>query len=79
MQNKANFVRFSPKNDVFTKKQTQNKPNLSQFQSQTNPICRRAKMNAFAWLETWIAILVNLLADLTTLKGANTKPIWRKG
>jgi len=27
MQNKANFMRFSPKNDDFTKKQSQFKPN----------------------------------------------------
>jgi hypothetical protein len=54
MQNKPNFVRFSPENDDFTKKQTQlkpiqsqfkanlsqNKPNLSQFQSQNKANCQ---------------------------------------
>ena len=34
MQNKPNFIRFSPENDDFTKKQTQLKP----IQSQFNPI-----------------------------------------
>jgi hypothetical protein len=45
MQNKANFKRFSPENDDFTKKQTQfkankakNKPNLSQNKPNSNPI-----------------------------------------
>jgi hypothetical protein len=31
LQNKPNFPHFSPKNEDFTKKQTQNKPNQSQF------------------------------------------------
>jgi len=45
MQNKANFMHFSPEKGDFTKKQsqfkanlTQIKPNLTQFQSQSNPI-----------------------------------------
>ena len=45
MQNKPNFIHFSPENADFTKKQsqfkpnlTQNKPNLSQFKAKTNPI-----------------------------------------
>jgi hypothetical protein len=46
MQNKANFIRFSPENADFTKKQTQNKPNLSQNKPNSNPIskiCPRQK------------------------------------
>ena len=43
MQNKPNFMRFSPENDDFTKKQSQNKPNLSQFKANSNPI--KAKTN----------------------------------
>ncbi len=46
MQNKANFMRFSPENADFTKKQsqfkpnlTQNKPNLSQNKANSKPIC----------------------------------------
>ena len=48
MQNKANFLYFSPKNAEFTKKQTQfkpnkakNKPNLTQYKANSNPICRK--------------------------------------
>ena len=33
MQNKANFMRFSPENADFTKKQTQFKPNLTQYKA----------------------------------------------
>ena len=33
MQNKANFMRYSPENDDFTKKQTQLKPIQSQFKA----------------------------------------------
>jgi hypothetical protein len=45
LQNKPNFPHFSPENEDCAKKQTQNKPNQSQFwanfrgeQSQTKPI-----------------------------------------
>ena len=38
MQNKANFVHFSPEKGDFTKKQTQYKPNLTQFKANSNPI-----------------------------------------
>jgi len=45
MQNKPNFMRFSPENADITKKQTQFKPNQSQFwanikggKAKTNPI-----------------------------------------
>ena len=38
MQNKPNFRPFRPKNDDFTKKQTQFKPNSNPIQSQTKPI-----------------------------------------
>ena len=48
MQNKPNFIRFSPQNADFTKKQTQfkpnkakNKPNLTQYKVNSNPICRK--------------------------------------
>jgi hypothetical protein len=34
MQNKANYIRFSPENDDFTKKQTQFKANSNPIQSQ---------------------------------------------
>jgi hypothetical protein len=33
MQNKANFMRFSPENANFTKKQSQFKPNLTQYKA----------------------------------------------
>ena len=53
MQNKPNFIHFSPENDDFTKKQSQFKPNQSQFwanikgsKAKTNPICRKAKIDA---------------------------------
>jgi len=81
MQNKPNFIRFSPQNEDLTKKQTQfkanltqNKPNLSQYKANSNPILR---MNAFAWIKNFTIILIVLLADLTTLKGAKTKQISR--
>jgi len=48
MQNKANFIRFSPENDDFTKKQTQLKPIQSQFnpiQSQFKPKQTQFKPN----------------------------------
>jgi hypothetical protein len=38
MQNKPNFPHFSLKNDDFTKKQSQFKPNTNPIQTQTNPI-----------------------------------------
>jgi hypothetical protein len=51
MQNKPNFPAFSPKNDDFMKKRTQNEPKRTQFsviikgakpiQTQTNPICQK--------------------------------------
>jgi hypothetical protein len=43
MQNKPNFMRFSPENDDFTKNKAKNKPN-------SNPIVERVKMKAFAWI-----------------------------
>ena len=60
MQNKANFVHFSPEKGDFTKKQSQFKPNLSQnkpnsnpikpktnpIQSQTNPIQTQSRNNS---------------------------------
>ena len=49
---------------------TQNKPNLSQFQSQTNPIVERPKMKSFAWYRNLTMIIIMQLADFTTLKGA---------
>ena len=63
-------------------KQTQFKPNLSQNKPNSNPTCRgvalseagfieRAKMNAFAWIENLTIVLIMLLAEFTTLKGAN--------
>ena len=41
MQNKANYMRFSPENADFTKKQSQFKPNLSQNKPNSNPILRK--------------------------------------
>ena len=38
MQNKANFVRFSPENADFTKKQTQFKPNKAKNKPNSKPI-----------------------------------------
>jgi Zn-dependent protease with chaperone function len=65
--------------------QSQFKPNKANFkantnpkQSQTNPICRRAKMNAFAWIRSLTMILIMLLAKFTTPKGANSNPIYAK-
>ena len=48
MQNKPNFMRFSPENADFTKKQTQLKPiqtQLKPIQSQFNPIQSQNKAN----------------------------------
>jgi hypothetical protein len=49
-------------------KQTQLKPIQSQF-------VEKAKMNAFAWIENLTIVLIMLLAEFTTLKGANFKRI----
>jgi hypothetical protein len=38
MQNKPNFVHFSPEKGDFTKKQTQLKPKQTQFKPNSNPI-----------------------------------------
>ena len=46
------------------KKQTQFKPNY-----------RKAKMNAFAWIKSFTIVFCDLLAEFTTLKGANSNPI----
>ena len=49
MQNKANFMRLSPENDDFTKKQTQLKPIQTQFnpkQSQFKPNKAKNKPNS---------------------------------
>ncbi len=42
MQNKADFMRFSPENDDLTK----NKPNLSQNKANSNPIWQKGKIDA---------------------------------
>jgi len=42
LTNKPNFMRFSPENDDLTK----NKPNLSQNKPNSNPISRKAKIDA---------------------------------
>jgi len=42
MQNKPNFMSFSPENDDLTK----NKPNLSQNKANSKPICRKGKIDA---------------------------------
>ncbi len=61
MQNKANFIRFSPENDDFTKKQSQFKPKQTQFKPKFIKVYPRV-------LLTWLAT-----GDLFTLKGANSK------
>ena len=50
MQNKANFMRISPENADFSKKQSQFKPNsnpikpkTNPIQTQSKPICRKGK------------------------------------
>jgi hypothetical protein len=60
------------------KKQTQFKPNLTQFQSQTNPIVERPIMNAFAWIRNLTIVLIMQLAKFITLKGANFKSEGRR-
>jgi len=45
MQNKPNFPHFSLKNDVFSKKQTQFKPNSNPIKANFSPISRVAKPN----------------------------------
>jgi hypothetical protein len=66
-KNKPNSKPIKPKtNPIQTQlkpKQTQFKPNLS----------KREKMNAFARIKNLIMILIMLLANFTTLKGANIK------
>jgi hypothetical protein len=47
MQNKANFMHFSPEKGDFTKKQSQFKPNLIQNKPNSNPIWRKAKNESF--------------------------------
>ena len=83
MQNKANFMRFSPENADFTKKQSQfkpnlsqNKPNLSQYKANSKPISERAKMNAFAWVRSFRMRYCDFLADFITLKGAYSNPLF---
>ncbi len=84
MQNKPNYMRLSPENADFTKKQTQFKPNLTQNKPNSKPIkpktkpiqtqfVERPKMNPFAWIRSLTIVLIILLADFTTLKGANFK------
>ena len=48
------------------------KPNLTQNKPNSNPIL---KMNAFAWIRRFTIVLIMLLADFTTLKGAKANPI----
>jgi len=64
MQNKPNFPYFSPENEDYAKKQTQFKPNQSQF-------VERPKMNSFAWIRSLTIVLIILLAAFSALKGAN--------
>ena len=49
---------FNPKQSQFNPKQTQPKP-------------IKAKRDAFAWIRNLTIVLIMLLADFTTLKGAN--------
>jgi hypothetical protein len=64
MQNKPNFPHFSLKNDDFTKKQTQFKPNQSQF-------LQRLKMN----INTYdTKIYNNKTAAKRNKNKANSKP-----
>ena len=83
MQNKPNFMRFSPENADFTKKQTQfkpnkakNKPNLTQFKANSNPICLKGKMNAFARKGSHTMKYCDLLPDFITLKGTYSNPLF---
>jgi len=46
------------------------KANTNPIQTQSKPISARAKMNPFAWVRTFTIVLIMLLADFTTLKGA---------
>ena len=55
--------------------QTQFKPKQTQYKANSNPISERAKLNAFAWIKSLVIILEMLLADSTTLKGANSNPM----
>ena len=65
----------NPIQSQFKPNLTQNKPNLSQNKPNSNPIFEREQMNAHAWKMNLTIILIVLLADLTTLKGANSNPI----
>jgi hypothetical protein len=54
-------------------KQTQFKPNKAKNKANQSQFVERPKMNPFAWLRSLTIVLIMLLADLTTLKGANFK------
>jgi len=53
---------------------TQNKPNSNPTCSElVEPIVERPKMNPFAWIRNLTIVLIMLLADFITLKGANCR------
>jgi hypothetical protein len=64
-------MRFSPENADFTKKQSQFKPNLTQYKANSNPnlskfipeSCRPGSQQG---------------TNFTTLKGANSKPLFQE-
>ena len=63
------------KQTQFKANKAKNKANSNPIKPKTNPIqsqfVEKAKFNAFAWIRSLTMILIMLLADFTTLKGAN--------
>jgi hypothetical protein len=62
------------KQTQFKANKAKNKPNSNPIKANSNPIQsqfnERAKFNAFAWIWSLTIVLIMLLADFTTLKGA---------
>ena len=55
--------------------QTQLKPKQTQFKPIQTQLLQILTLNAFAWIKSLTIILEMLLADFTTLKGANFRPV----
>jgi len=61
MQNKANFMLFSPENDDSTKKQTQFKAKTNPIKAKTNPIKAKTKPIEANFKSKMLADLIELL------------------
>jgi hypothetical protein len=68
-------AKTKPKQTQLKPIQTQLKPIQTQLKPKQSQFVERAKMNAFAWIENLTIVLIMLLAEFTTLKGANFKRI----